>query len=230
MEFEENKTEWIDAYLDDTLETQERLDFENLLEQDTVLRQEVDAQKAVRKSLQDWGNIELKDKFKQFHARMKQQEDPNILATDEELNEGKGKTRPLWSRLGAWSIAASIALLVMAGVLWLNHGTSFNNPTSETLASHTLQIPVTLKGSDNLGYAVGGAISDSVMVQIMPDAAYPLHYRFRDTLQIFSPTISSDDTIMLEHQVLTDTYILVINEKRYPVERGFNRIQELKEE
>ena len=228
MESEENKTEWIDQYLDDALKEQERTEFERRLQSDPAFRLEVEAQKAVRRSLQDWGNAELKAKFKQFHARMQQQEDSSTPFDTEDHMQGK--TRQLWGRPGVWAIAASFSLLLLAGIVWINRDTFFNPQKQEITAFQTFQIPVVAKGSDNMGYAGENTILDSIMVQIIQDHQYAFHYRFKDTLQIFSSAISPDDKLMLEHHEQTDTYTLVVDEKRYLVERGFNRIQELKEE
>ncbi len=227
---EDNKTEWIDQYLDDALQEQERVEFERLLEQDPALRIEVEAQKAVRRSLQDWGNKALKSKFKQFHTHMELPEDrsaPTIAAKD---TLDQGKVRSLWSRTGVWTLAASISLLLLAGILWIKRDVLFNDLGTEIVALQTFQIPIAAKGAENMGYAGEETISDSVVVQIMSDPQYPFHYRFKDTLQIFSSTVFRNNEIMLEHQEQTDTYMLVIDEKRYLVERGFNRIRALKEE
>ncbi len=232
MTNENNKTEWIDQYLNHTLAPQERIDFERRMQQDPAFRQEVEAQRAVRKSLQNWGNAQLKDKFKQFHANMKQEvvhaAPPTTKAADQ--NELKGKTRQLWSKPGVWFMAASISLMLVAGIVWINRDTFFGSPKTEITAVQTFQIPVAAVGSDNLGYAGENTISDSVTAQIITDTQYPFHYRFKDTLQIYSATLSRADEIMLTHQAKTDAYTLVINDKSYAVERGFNRIQELKEE
>ncbi len=65
-------------------------------------------------------------------------------------------------------------------------------------ALQTFQIPVIEKGAENMGYAGESTILDSIMVRIIPDNQYSFHYRFKDTLQIFSSTISPNDRILLE--------------------------------
>src|SRR5680860_1169033 len=80
MRNKENKTDWIDSYLDGELQGNELEEFGHLLESDKDFRLEVEAHKAVRGSLQQWGDKELKSKFRKYHSRLKTGENPGPKA------------------------------------------------------------------------------------------------------------------------------------------------------
>lgn len=72
MKPEEAITEWIDRYLEGQLSSQEQDEFKRRLQQEEDFRLEVEAQQAVRKTLQQVGEAaNLKAAFKRFHACMR---------------------------------------------------------------------------------------------------------------------------------------------------------------
>jgi hypothetical protein len=118
--------------------------------------------------------------------------------------------------------------IVAAGIVWSNRDWIFGAGQSAVLTGNTFRIPVIEAGKNALGYG-GASTFDSVMVQVLSDKQYANHYRFKDTLQIFSPAIAGDRTRWkLEYNPELNTYILVAGERRYRLERGFNQITELK--
>jgi hypothetical protein len=226
---QEDKTEWIDRYLDNLLSEVERIQFEDLLVHDSELKLEVEAQKAVRRTLQMQGDMNLKSKFKQFHSRMEDEEKILLPKSGyQELPKENIQVNKWWMNSGILSIAASLLLvLVASSIIWLNKESLFNSKQVETASSRTFQIPVIERSG--MGYA--GTSVDSVVVQILSSKQYNNQYRFKDSLQIFMHSINDETPRMqLEYIDSLNAYILIINKQRYPIERGFNKIQELKQE
>lgn len=228
---EEDKTEWIDRYLDHLLSESESRQFEERLLNDSQLKPEVEAQKAVRRTLQVQGETELKAKFKKFHSKM--QDEEKVLLPDlgerKLIEENSPKTK-WWLKVNALSIAASL-LLVLAGssIIWVNRNSIFNVERGETASNKIFQIPLLEK--DGFGYAGTSKSADSIVVEIISNKQYANHYRFEDTLYIFS--LSLKDNIhqwSMQYNDSMNTYILIINNRRYPLERGFDSIHELKQE
>ncbi len=227
---ESEKTEWIDLFLDNALKDQEKAEFERRLEQDPAFRLEVESQKAVRRSLEAWGNHALKEKFKQFHERMPKEDEKKPSPLSETDTAPNTKVRTIWSRPAMWVMAASISLLVLAGIFWINREAGISPQDTTPTALQTFQIPVTASGGENMGYAGDASLSDSVVVQLFSDPQYSFHYRFKDTLQIFASAELQRHAWVLAYDEPTDTYVLEIDEERYPVERGGNRIRALQQE
>ena len=82
-----------------------------------------------------------------------------------------------------------------------------------------------------MGYAGAATPVDTVTVQLLSHSQYPDHYRFKDTLQIFSPTVAASVAQWtLEYDNQLNRYVLAVGAKRYLLKRGFTRIARLKTE
>jgi hypothetical protein len=229
MRNKENKTEWIDSYLDAELEGTDLEEFEHLLKSDKYFRLEVEAQKAVRGSLQQWGDKELKNKFQQFHAQFsaeKNKIDPNKGMGNSDEKKSRKKSR--WISLKDFlKIAASLSILLVAAIFLINRNQSSPQESEVFTAYHTFKTAVETSQTESMGYAGEKYLTDLVTVQLIQDDRYPFHYRFRDTLQIFSTTPIREGEFRVEYNGQEASYFLHISGKRYEAVRGFNRIIEL---
>ncbi len=232
MSSQEDITERIDRYLDGQLVGSEQAEFEQQLQQNAELRLEVEAQKSVRKMLQARGEDELRAKFKQFHARLQAEDKAVLLKADDEVSSATTtNVRSMWRKTNVLAIAASFTILLVAGsILWFNHNPLLNSSRTEAISGKIFQVP--LMQADGMGYAGTGTEMDSVVVQLLSDKRYANHYRFKDTLQIFSQSldISRIDQWRIEYNDSLNTYTISISGRRYPLDRGFNDINELKPE
>ncbi len=124
------------------------------------------------------------------------------------------------------AIAASLILLfVAASLLWLNLDGKSGTVAQETATGIIFRLPVLDRGADGMGYAGAEVAPDSVVVQVIAEGAYSNHYRFADTLQLFSKGIAQrTDGWRLQYDSNSNTYTLTIDGKKYQLERGFNRI------
>ncbi|GAB4476405.1 MAG: hypothetical protein OHK0057_25030 [Thermoflexibacter sp.] len=234
---DENKTDIIDAYLDGRLSGADVQELENKLKIDSDLRAEVQAQKAVRKYLIQKGRAELKAKLKMFHKEM--------LATQQETTEAKevfltfpnkeevAKNKPVifsTNRKVNFAIAAAVIVLIISIFSILPP----SGQKSETLIAEgkTYQIELRELGQKSEGFA-GQEISvaDSITLLIKESNKYTFHYQFTETLTIYSQYLDPNvSKILVEHDAEKNTYTLVVDDKRYPLERGFIDINPLKEE
>jgi hypothetical protein len=235
---DENKTDIIDAYLDGRLSGTDIQELENRLKTDSDLRAEIQAQKAVRKYLIQKGRAELKVKLKMFHKEM--------LATQHETTESKEalltfsnkeevvKNKPVifaTNRKVNFAIAAAVIVLIISifSILPPPSGQTNKNLVAE---GRTYQIELRELGKKSEGFAGQEIpIADSITLLVKESNKYDFHYQFTETLTIYAkhldPYISK---IFVEHDAGKNTYTLVVDEKRYPLERGFIDINPLKEE
>jgi hypothetical protein len=219
---DENKTEIIDSYLEGSLDAADRQEVEERMRQDAAFRREVELQHALTQQIQLRGELQLKKRLGALHEQH--------LGTGQRTEEEqRTNVRSLWSRRAYWAVAASLALLLVVGsVLWLNRATWFSGGTSSGRQPIAFQVPVLEKGDSELGFGGETAVTDSVVVQLLQEAQYNNHYRFRDTLQLFlSQPLAQPSGIKLNFDRQTSTYHLELNGNTYRLEKGFNQVRPL---
>ncbi len=233
----ENKTDIIDAYLDGRLSEVDAQELENRLKTDSDLRAEIQAQKAVRKYLIQKGRAELKAKLKMFHKEM--------LATQHETTESQevflafsnkeeiAKNKPVifaTNRKVNFAIAAAVIVLIISIFAILPpSGQTNKNLVAE---GRTYQIELRELGQKSDGFAGREIpVSDSITLLIKESDKYTFHYQFTETLTIYAKHLDPHTSkIFIEHDAEKNTYTLLVDEKRYPLERGFIDINPLREE
>lgn len=229
---DENKTELVDAYLDGRLGSDEVLGFETELKSNNDLRMEVQAQKAVRKNMVIQGRKELKIKLKALHEEM--------LAENRKesgLNEilmgsaDAGKTVAFsYRRKTIYAVAAAMVVLVMCTFAFF----SYQKNKQNELAKQGKVYKIEMKDLGQVVMSFGGKeslVSDSLVLFVKGDDKYDFHYQFTDTLTIFSSSIDPmSENIYVEHDTTKKSYLLIIDGKRYPLERGFIDINPLRQE
>jgi hypothetical protein len=241
---DENSTEVIDAYLDGRLDAVQIVEFETELKSNQELRMEMQAQKAVRKNMVLHGRIQLKMKLKELHQEMldeintieeKQGKEVFLKTTENENSETILKRPAIFSYRSRtmYAIASAVLVLMVSTFALLNYR---ENKLNE-LAMQGKAYKVEMKELEQTALGFGGQespVSDSLVLFIKGDEKYNFHYQFTDTLTIFSKYLNPEvEQIYLEHHTTpaqSETYTLVIDGKRYPLERGFIDINPLKQE
>ena len=236
---EENITEIIDAYLDGRLNTEEIQEFEAEMKQNTNLYAELQAQKVVRKNMVIQGRKQLKIKLKSFHQEMLAES--RAISNEDKVKEvfikqtqssEENLARPvifLYNRKAIFGIAVALALLIISSLSFF----IYNETKQEELAMQGKYYKLEMK--DLQAQAMGIAkqdqqhtLSTSIDLLVKGDEVYHFHYQFTDTLTIFSKYLNPDKSKMyLEYDSQKNNYTLIIEGKRYPLERGFIDINPL---
>ncbi len=239
---EENSTEMIDAYLDGRLDAAQTAEFEIELKSNQELRMEMQAQKAVRKNMVLQGRMQLKMKLKALHQEMldentttEEKQGREVFIKSVENDEVTLKRPAIFSYRSRtmYAIAAAVLVLMVSTLTFLNYRENRQNE----IAMQGKVYKVEMKDLGQIVMNIAGRevpVSDSLVLFIKGDEKYNFHYRFTDTLTIFSKYLDPNvEKIYLEHSALpeqSETYTLVIDGKRYPLERGFIDINPLKQE
>lgn len=228
MKNKDEYTEWIDDYLEASLKGEELERFERLMAEDPSFRTEVEAQKGVRKAIENLGDIELKAKFKKFHSDM---------GTNESLNnpkESPDSIEKVTGRGTRWNkailgIAASITIMLIAGIWLMVQNRNMEGPSGEYTVYKSVNLNVVSDTSGMMGYAGENIPAESVAVELIADDRHHFHYRFSDTLQIFTAMPIENLEIRLQFDSKNAVYSLSLADKQYQLIRGLNRIVPLEE-
>lgn len=232
---DENKTELVDAYLDGRLDSDEVVGFETELKSNNDLRMEVQAQKAVRKNMVIQGRKELKIKLKALHEEMLA-ENRNGSGVKEMLignayaSDAGKSTAFSYRRKTIYAVAAAIIVLITCTFAFF----SYQKNKQNELAKEGKVYKIEMKDLGQVVMSFGGKesfVSDSLVLFVKGDDKYDFHYQFTDTLTIFSSSLDPmSENIYVEHDAAKKSYLLIIDGKRYPLERGFIDINPLKQE
>lgn len=241
---DENMSEIIDAYLDGRLDEGEVREFEAEMKRNTNLYAELQAQKVVRKNMITQGRKQLKMKLKTFHQEMLE-EDKASKGADKGKELFIKQVQPseetlyrpvifLYNRKAIFAIAVALTLLVMSSLAFF----IYNENKQEALAMQGKFYKIEMR--DLQAEAMGIAkqeqhqpLSTSINLLVKGDEVYHFHYQFTDTdtLTIFSKYLDPTSSKMyLEHDSQKKLYTLIIDGKRYPLERGFIDVNPLKQE
>ncbi len=116
MSLSEESISQVGAYVNNQMNTQERLEFERLLEQNPELQQELQIQRELKQGLV-W--LKEKERFQQIHQQLRAQ---GVLpqAPKSEARQVAFTPRPEagLKRWYGWAAAASLVLLLGLGWLW----------------------------------------------------------------------------------------------------------------
>ncbi|TAH18969.1 MAG: hypothetical protein EAZ08_09920 [Cytophagales bacterium] len=236
---DDNKSELIDAYLDGRMSTEDVAAFAIELKNDADLRVEVQAQKAVRKSMVLQGRKEMKLKLKAFHAEM-QEENNSENANKEAIMRSIGvggkteeKVKPVifsYRSKTMYAIAAAVVVLMVSSIAFF----AYREQKQDALAKQGKVYKIEMKDLGQVAMSFAGKespVSTSLVLFLKGDDKYNFHYQFTDTLTIFSKYLDpANANIYVEHDAGKKTYLLIIDGKRYPLERGFIDINPLKQE
>jgi hypothetical protein len=206
-------TEQIDAYLNGTLKGDDFTNFQQRYAQDEDFRQSVEAQRLVRTAIQKIGKEDLKAQLKNLHQELYVAE--------------KEKVTPIFSLQMYWKYAVAVCVVVMIAsvTFWLYRQTPEKEATA--LQIPTQKIVLIEKNNETLGYAGEKIRGDSIIVQIIDNQQYILHYEFIDTLKIYANQVQFSD-IKIEYNAQNNGYQLFIKDKNYTIEKGFKGTQPLR--
>ncbi|CAG4994750.1 hypothetical protein DYBT9275_01459 [Dyadobacter sp. CECT 9275] len=231
MTDDENKSEWIDRYLDEVLPPGERKDFENSMALDPDFRLEVEAQLAVRNLIVHQGEqASLRSMFDKFHLSlmeeegMKEEDKIPVLNSQENIPSEKKKEKVLRVNWGNWSymaIAASIAITIIG--VW----TVLKKP-SDMIGE---QMGIRLNGKNEafrVPFLTWSTLNDKPVLQdkkfidvvIIRKPKYHFHYRFNAVIELYSDTLSEKgEKITLQYDRDTGIYKLWIGRKVYVIQK-----------
>ncbi|GAA4399640.1 hypothetical protein GCM10023187_11830 [Nibrella viscosa] len=223
---DKNLTERIDDYLSDALSAADRRAFEQQMQTDPVLQEEVELQRALIAQLRIRGAGNLKAQMRQWET--------------ESAGEA-ARVRPLWpGRRIIWLAASVVAVLSLGIWIWtVQRGTPGDEmavqskppTTGEPVpsAGRVIRLPVETADRNGLGYAGDEPDRDSIWVRLLSNPAYPAHYRFTDSLYLYlSAYRPEQDQLRLRYDARNNAYHLSINDSvTYNLEKGFQRIRPL---
>ncbi len=112
----------------------------------------------------------------------------------------------------------------MAGIFLYIQNRTIQDTTKEYTSYNSFTIKIITDFSGTMGYAGENLTIESIPVELIEEEHFPFHYRFRDTLQIFSSEPLVNPDIELVFITKDSSYFLVLSEKKYQVIRGLNRI------
>lgn len=231
---DENKTELVDAYLDGRLGSDEVVGFETELKSNNDLRMEVQAQKAVRKNMVIQGRKELKIKLKVLHEEMLAENRDgsgvkDLLMGNYASDAGKSAAFS-YRRKTIYAVAAAVIVLIASVFAFV----SYQGSKQSEIAKQGKTYKIEMKDLGQVVMSFGGKeslVSDSLVLFVKGDDKYDFHYQFTDTLTIFSSSLDPmSGNIYVEHDTTKKSYLLIIDGKRYPLERGFIDINPLRQE
>lgn len=234
---DDNKSELVDAYLDGRMSTEDVAAFATEMKNNSDLLMEVQAQKAVRKNMILQGRKELKLKLKTFHAEM--QEESNSESANKEavirsitakVDEKEKPAIFSYRSKTMYAIAAAVIVLLVSSVAFF----AYREQKQDALAKQGKAYKIEMKDLGQVAMSFAGKespVSTSLVLFLKGDDKYHFHYQFTDTLTIFSKYLDpANANIYVEHDTGKKTYLLIIDGKRYPLERGFIDINPLKQE
>jgi len=190
---EENKEEIIERYLENKLTGEELKEFEEKMATDAAFRREVALQKKIVRNVHTVGREQLRAQLKDIHKEMMADQD-----TKEET-----KVVPLWQRKTVqYAIAAAIALLMVAGVVFVLLQDTTHGIQKDVLAVETIG---TRGEPQNRGM---------IAVNIYPpEDTLTQHYQFTDTLKLYGAF--EMEKIRIVYNLSNDQYMLQANGKTY---------------
>jgi len=216
-------TDSIDDYLSGAMSAEDIKKFESALLVQPELQKAVAAQRLVRKGLQRHGKAEMKQLFKQFHADMLEETQPQEVVTQVVAFEGR--------RYAMIAIAASVILCLGIGfaIFFDKHKEATNIAQNQEVT----KIEYIEQNSDALGFATPTTTGKDykTLILMKTDTYDKPHYEFihRDTITLFSNSLNPQkDVLQLLFDSQTSSYKLNINGKLHEIEQGFKGVKELK--
>jgi hypothetical protein len=205
---EYNNTEQIEKYLLNQLSGKELEAFNERLQEDPLLRQEVALQRKVI------GMVELaefKNVMEQSHREIARDEEQLRPVAAKPSAETHAPIIPL--RRNTWlyyAIAASVLLLLVAGVVF------YRSTVSATPLVTDIKY-VVQRGEPGLGVA-GVSAESTIPVKIYPpEANRNYHYRFDDTLRLYGNFEARNLTLLYNEP--KEEYRLQDQQRKYVLER-----------
>jgi|GEM_PF-3239211 len=227
---DENKAELIDRYLDEELSSDEKASFEALLEGDSDLKLEVEAQNAVRNMIRQQGEkAALLRMFEGFHETIGEKdikkEDYNgkIIPLDENLSNNRRSKKLFKIDLGNWSriaVAASVALTILGVWTVVKDRNAFDGAVEirNNSDDEALRIPFLTWGTVD-GKPV---LQDRKFIdlKITRKTRYKFHYRFKSFLEIYSDSLTAKgEKITLQFDSDSKVHKLWIGKKIFIIKK-----------
>jgi hypothetical protein len=219
-------TDNIDAYLNGSLSDDDRKVFENLIQTQSFVKEQLALQKVVRESMEKSAKKATKQLFQNWHQEM--QTEPSVIQTVHH-NTVKFTTQQTNFRMYKWlAIAASITLFLLTGIFVAQKDSKDSFADSKSF----IKVEYEEQNVDMYGYAntenKGG---DYKYIMLLPTNTYTKpHYEFvhRDTLVLFSNDLKAEkDQFKILYDGQTNKYELFINGTKHQIEYGFRGVKAL---
>ncbi|MCF0073498.1 hypothetical protein LZD49_23670 [Dyadobacter sp. CY261] len=223
----EDRTERIDRYLENTLSPAKKIAFENEMAANADFRLEVEAQEAVRNLISSQAEKEnLRQLFATFHAEMEAmptgKEESQV---NEYLQNKKGIQRQLqWSNWSYMAIAASVAILIIGvWTVWNNTkltGGLTGNKSEIRVDERNEVFRVPMLSWKTEGFKPVLQDRRMIDVTIVRSKEYHSHYRFTDILEIYSDKLTEkQQKISIAYDVDLQQYRLHIGKSSYTIRK-----------
>jgi hypothetical protein len=223
MKKSKDQTDWIDSYLCGQLEDAALAEFEHRMYFDPAFKQEVEAQKAVREILAEIGTRSKST------AAVAASVSPEKLLPQSPLPESDPLEHTVWKRPDLIAVIASLALLLINGIVIWNHrpidpAKRRPAPAPASVLIQTFNVPVV---EENVPALSRNTSPETLVVAIISDAQYSNHYSFKkDTLRIFTREgIYRKPAVMYDPH--TRLYKLFLNGRQYLLTGKKDNITEL---
>ncbi|SDE30327.1 hypothetical protein SAMN04487996_104304 [Dyadobacter soli] len=224
----EDPTERIDRYLDETLTPAEKAAFESEMAADADFRLEVEAQEAVRNLISNQAEKEdLRQLFATFHSEMEAAPARKDAEQDNEdlLKRKNGIQRKLnWGNWSYTAIAASVAILIIGvWTVWNNinqtdNGLTGNQEIRVDERNEVFRVP--LLSWKTVDFKPVLQDKQTIDATIIRSKAYRSHYRFNDILEIYSDKLTEkQQKISIAYDVDTRQYRLHIGKSSYAIRK-----------
>ncbi|MGK7394688.1 MAG: hypothetical protein ACNS62_08945 [Candidatus Cyclobacteriaceae bacterium M3_2C_046] len=212
----QNKHQIIEKYFKNELDAASQQVFQEKYENDPDFKEEVDRYELITYTFQN-----LSDDAAQRIEKILQ----NQQAQPEEQS---ARVVPLWRKKSFLAVAASVALVMVAGIVfWV----SDDQPAAYTAEAEIMNsFSLGIKPGDNLGFSEQpDRVTDSVQILIVKHDQWDRHYQYlNDTIRLFLNQNISPEAISLEQR--EQDYLLKIQDENYLIDRGFETIKPLKKE
>ncbi len=194
---DENKTKIIDEYLAGTLDDDLRQEVEERIKSDAAFRREVALQDKIIQTVRNQERQAMRNKLEATYQQ---------TAGKETAVSQEADVKPLSNRRNYYAIAATIALLIAAGILFF----LYRQSAEPNFGYVAVQLPDGSRGD------LPATVPDSLPLLIMPgDEAYPFHYRFGDTLALYGDF--SLESLQVTYEPNREAWTLGISGQTYAI-------------
>ena len=248
--------DYFDQYLNNQLSDKEKSEFENRLKTDEKFKLDFEAHKAIIKAFRNIGRAELKNELNVFHEQVFEEEFTGAEVSAN-LKHSSLATAEKTSYKFYYLIAASIIILIGLSVIILNYTSNshqankiakrnqnfhFNSLDSGShlliydtanynnlVAEKDFKIEVNNIYKKEIGVAGNVTKEFVIIIHIKIKNDSNLYYKFmNDTLKLYSQYEIKKEKLSLDYDSKQDVYYLKNYNTKYKIEKGINKIIELK--
>jgi len=209
----QNKHQIIEKYFKNELDATSKNIFKEKYDKDADFKEEVDQYEMIVVSFQNLSD----DATQRIEGILQKQ--------TSQPEEQTTKVIPLWRKKSFWAVAASVAVVMVAGIVFFLNDDQSNLYTAEGEILNSFSLGI--EPGNNLGFSdQPRQVTDSVQVVVIEDGNWNQHYQYvNDTLKLFlDKNVLQGDISLKQNE---QDYLLQIDEDTYLIDQGFDRIKPL---